>query len=282
VLDPKGRERSAEPRVRSPQLPQLRHAGINPAQSLVDRRRIGQHLARGFQRHAALKHGGDGAVLADVLANIRELHRPVYRRECQALAPVDLCALLLRLSQLGIGHQEAVATVVMANRMPDDHIPHVRRVRVGRLALPLVLQRFAHRRSTPHAHNDTPRVVGERRLLGVEETERNLGLDGAEEAVEQRPLIAAVLHPAGLYQPLRLRRLARGVVVQAPAFSQLVGVLTPHPLEGDAGCGERRLLQRRYLQVAMRLTAAVLVGVGQGAPQREGCHEGGALLHARR
>ena len=157
-----------------------------------------------------------------------------------------------------------------------------------------VLCGLAHGNHPAHADDHAPGLLRERGALGIEEAERLRRPERAEEGVEQRELVLALL------DPVRLDLLAGcvladvGLAVWHPADLQALGdpdlavlrvpfdLLAKHPAERNAGSGVRRLNEAGGREVAVGPGVELHVRVRHRPREREGGHERDALAHAGR
>ena len=159
------------------------------------------------------------------------------------------------------------------------------------LDLVFVLGGFAHGKHAAHAHDHAPGLLRERGALGIEEAERLLRPERAEEGVEQGELVFAFLDP-GRLDLLALVIADVGLTVRYPADLQTLGdpdlailrapldILAQHPSEGHAGSRVLRLRESGGLEVAVSLGVELLVRVRHRPRERERRHERDALAHA--
>jgi hypothetical protein len=136
-----------------------------------------------------------------------------------------------------VRQDEAVAAV-RTDRVPDHPVPQ----RVDGLAADaLVLQWAADLRQSPDADHEAPDRIAQRvPFLRVEEHERLVLFEGAEEAVEQ-----GLLPPTAEYP----RRSKRRLLIVGKLDRKLVGerllTLHEHPVEGHGERGVARDRDRR-------------------------------------
>ena len=164
----------------------------------------------------------------------------------------------------------------------------------GRVVLLVgVLGGLAHGEHPAHADDHAPGLLRERGALGIEEAERLRRPERAEEGVEQRELVLALL------DPVRLDLLAAaaadvGLAVWHPTDLQALGdpdlailrvpldLFAKHPAERNAGSGVRRLHEAGGREVAVGLGVELRVRVRHRPREREGRHERDALAHTGR
>ena len=282
VLQSEGGQRGAQPRVHAPRFPKAAEFPVDPVELARDRE--ARVLRSRLQGLRDAEQRSDRAVVGQVFGTEGVGAEVVVRREGDARFHRQPGIAFGGRQDLGVRHQEAVRLV-----RPDG---------VAHVALPQrALQRsgpvvgVVRRRADPFhpadAEDHPPRVVRQRRPLGVEETEGPLRLQGAEEGVEHDELVAAVLHPTAVEQQ---RRLARGIVAELERFGladrTLLAVafhlLAEHPAERDAGRGVGIETQPRFAEVAVGVGVAQLVRVVLQQREIAVGHEPGALVHAGR
>ena len=156
-----------------------------------------------------------------------------------------------------------------------------------------VLSGLAHGEHPAHADDHAPGLLRERGALGIEKAERLFRPDRAEEGVQERELVLALLDPGRLDLlvlviadvRLTVRRPADLQTLSDPDLAILrapLDLLAQHPSEGHARSGVRRLHEAGGCEVAVGLGVELRVRVRHRPREREGCHERDALAHTGR
>jgi len=147
-----------------------------------------------------------------------------------------------------------------------------------------VLRGFADREHPTDADDDAPRLLRERRALGVEEAERLLRPQRTEERVEHSKLVLAFLDPRGLdllAAPFADVRLAVGHPAELQALCDpdiavpraSLDVFAQHPAKRHASRRVLRPDEARRREVPVRLRVDIRVRVRHRSREREGRHE---------
>ena len=281
-------ERRAQAGERAARLPQPVELRVDPGERLIPRSL--DPAADPVQRRGAGHEGGHGAIVGQELRAVGVGVEVLVRGESHELLRVDSLALGER-QRLLVGKEEAV------REAGPDRVAHValpEHAAQGRVVLLVgVLGGLAHGEHPAHADDHAPGLLRERGALGIEEAERLRRPERAEEGVEQRELVLALL------DPVRLDLLAAaaadvGLAVWHPTDLQALGdpdlavlrvpldLLAKHPAERNAGSGVRRLHVASGREVAVGLDVELRVRVRHRPREREGRHERDALAHTGR
>ena len=282
------RKRRSQAGKRTTRLPKPVELRVDPGERLVPR--PPDPAADPVQRRRAGHEGGHGTIVGQELRAVRVGVEVLVRSEGHELLGVDRLALGEGQGLL-VGKEE---TVRGAGPYRVAHVVLPEHAAQGRaLDLVCVLGGFPHGKHAAHADDHAPGLLGERGALGIEEAERLLRPERAEEGVEQRELVLALLDPSCL-DLLALVIADVGLAVRHPADLQTLGdpdltilrapldLLAQHPSVGDACRGVRRLHEAGGCEVAVGVGVELHVRVRHCPREREGRHERDALAHTGR
>ena len=186
-------ERRAQAGDRAARLPQAVELRVDPGERLVPRSL--DPPADPVQRRGAGHERGHGAIVGQELRAVGVGVEVLVRSENHELLGVDSLALCERQCLL-VGKEEAVRKAG-PDRVAQVALPE--HAAQGRVVLLVgVLGGLAHGAHPAHADDYAPRLLRERGALGIEEAERLRRPERAEEGVEQRELVLALLDPVRL------------------------------------------------------------------------------------
>ena len=279
------RAQSGECAARFPQAVELR---VDPGERLIPRSL--DPGADPVQRRCAGDEGGHGAIVGQEFRAVGVGVKVLVGSKGHELLGADPLAFGKR-QRLLVRKEEAVSEAGpdrVAHVAFPEHTPERRF-----LALVGVLAGVAHGEHAAHADDHAPGPFRERGALGIEEAERLLRPERAEESVEHGELVFAFLDPSR-FDLLALVIADVGLSVRYPADLQTLGdsdltilcapldLLAQHPSKGHAGSGVHRVHEAGGCKVAVGLGVELRVGVRHRTRECEGRHEGDALAYARR
>ena len=237
-----------------------------------------EHLADPIEGAHARQHRSDCVVVRHVLRGVGKAPEGLVGGEGDELLGVEPL-LHSQVEELWIGEEESIFEAGPDGVLDVPLPEHTAERRLLDRRRVLVLHVLAHGAHKAHAHDDAGAGRGERSVLGVEEAQGCLGPHGAEEGVEHDELVRPLLDPGRVEAQLGL---SVELEPEAVALYEFGAFLREHPAEGNAGRAEwlRRVGRRR--EVAVRVGAALHVGMALGQRQRIRRHESGAFFHARR
>ena len=189
----KGRKCGSESGESASRFPQPIELGVDPAQRSFPRPL--DPLPDTAERSRTGHERTDRAVMGQQFRSIGKRIEVLVRGKGYKLLRVDPAPLCSKFKHLLVRKQESVHKPG-SDRVADVALPQdaaKRRV----LHAEGVLRFFAHREHTTHPNYHAPRLLRKRRALGVEETERLIAAQRAEEGIEERQLVIPLLYPIG-------------------------------------------------------------------------------------